>query len=301
MAFSILNREQQQVFLGSGQVFAVQNVSASYSIPEKPLEFIGISESIPIPNAAVLGSIEMNTLGVSTDPFIKYIKSGHVNGYILEERDNITDNYSFYSGFLTSYSNHCTVGQIPQIAASFRVLGDIGRIPTGEFPTEAVAELDYIQATPKEDSNLNVAAASSVEITLDDFTTNLVSDYAINISIPRKDYYRIGKREAHRTEVDFPVIATTDFTIEVNDYSGNTAKSYPCKQKLKDFDIKLKNYQDGNTLTQFSFTNLTLISESYSVGVDENVKITARYRGYISNLDVLNENLNTPELVTTTN
>jgi hypothetical protein len=299
MAFRVLNREDQQVFLGSGQVFGVQSIQSQYQIPEVPLEFIGLYDSIPIPQGPQAGQITFNALAVDTDPFIKCIQSGSFNGYILQETGNITNNHSFTSGYLKSYSNTCALGEIPTIQAVFDVVGNLGEIQT--WPDDATEELDYIRKIPKQSPSYNVSAATTSEVVLDDFETNLVSNYAVNIELPRKNYYSLGSREPREVRVDFPVIATCSFTIQVNDYSGNTMRAYPCKQKLKNIDIKLKNYQTNSIVTQFSFKDATLVGEAYIVSVDDNVKISATYRSYISRLDTLNNNLNVPELATTTN
>ena len=301
MSFRILNREDQQVYLGSGQVFGVQEVSASYQIPDVPLEFIGIRDIFPIPAGPILGQVNFSTLAIDTDPFIKCIQSGSFNGYILKDTGDISDNYSFCSGYLTNYSNACTVGQIPTLNASFKIVGDLGKIAVGNFPADATNELNKIREVPKQSPNFNVTAATNIEITLDDLSSNLVSNYNISIEVPRKDYYILGKRHAHRVEIDYPVVATIDFSIEVNNYSGQSIQSYPCKQKLKNIDLKLKNYKTNAVLTHFSFKNAVLVAESYSVSTEENVRMSAKYRCLISQLDTQNFNLNTPELTTITN
>lgn len=301
MPFRILNREDQQVYLGSGQVFGVQEVTANYQIPDGPLGFIGVRDIFPIPVGPIVGQIDFAALAIDTDPFIKCIQSGSFNGYILKDTGNIADNYSFCSGYLTNYSNSCSVGQIPALQASFKVLGDLGKIAVADFPADATNELNKIREVPKQSPNFNVTAATNIEISLDDFSTNLVSNYSINIEVPRKDYYILGKREPHRVEINYPVVATINFTIEVNNYSGQSIKSYPCKQKLKNIDLKLKNYKTNAILTHFSFKNATLVDESYNVSTETNVKMTAKYRSFISQLDTLNFDLNTPELTTITN
>ena len=76
--------------------------------------------------------------------------------------------------------------------------------------------------------------------------------------------------------------------------------TYPCKQKLKDFDIRLKDHKTREVLTKFTFSGATLVSENYTVNTDENAKISATYKSYISDLQTLNNNMNTNELKTET-
>ena len=301
MAFRILDKEDQQVYLGTGQVFGVQQVVGQYQIPEVPLEFIGFKDSIPIPRGPQVGEVSFEALAIAKDPFIKCIQSGSFNGYVLQDTGNINNNYSFTSGYLKSYTNSCAVGEIPRIKAVFDVVGNLGEIQTEDFPADAIEELDYIRENHKETPDFNITAATSAEIVLDDFETNLVSNYEVSLEIPRNNYYSLGSREPREVRVDFPIAATCRFTIEVNDYSGNTMRSYPCKQKLKNIDIKLRNYKTNAIVTQFSFGDATLVGETYSASTEDNVRISAIYRSYISRLDTLDDNLNVPELATITN
>jgi hypothetical protein len=317
MAFKIVNREKQEVFIGSGQVHGAQSVSYNWQIPEAPLEFIGQSNSLVVPQGPQIGDFSINTLVVDTDPLVKCIHSGGFNGFITDDRKDPTRFYSFYSGYLTRYTLSCAVDSLPQVNGVFRVVGDMGKIPSGSLPAQAVQELKYITgSTPAQtaptgfadnpgDGGYRIGAPTSVEITMDDFEANIVNSFTLGLEIPRKDYYKIGRRSPFSVEIDYPVAATADFVIEVNGadvgYSGSTFRGYPCKAKLKNFNIKIKDYQTYQVITQFNFTGATLVGENYQVDVNNNLKIQARYKIYIENLLTETGNLNTPQLVTITN
>ena len=198
MAFKIINRENQELFIGSGQVFGAQSVAYNWQIPEAPLEFIGQSHSIIIPQGPQVGDISVNAVVVDTDPFVKCIQSGGFNGFITDKRTNPDNYYSFYSGFLTSYSLSCTVDNLPEVAVNFRVIGDMGQIPSGELPAQAAEELRYITGSTQTEptgygtkEGYRIGAPTSVEITMDDFEANLVSNFKLSLSVPRRDYYKI--------------------------------------------------------------------------------------------------------------
>ena len=301
MAFSVLNREDQQVFIGSGQVFGIQSANASYTVPEQPMEFIGSTKIIPVPTSSQVGQMQFEALAIDTDPFIQCISENSFNAYLVKDNTNFNDfHYSFNSGYLESSSNSCSGGEIPSLQAAFKVVGDMGRIPTGDMATDAQEEVSNIKNTTKVDPAFKIPTASTIEITLDEFQTNLVDNYSVNINIPRKDYYKLGNRQPHQVKIDYPIVVTTNFTIEINDYSGNLIRSYPCKQKLKDFEIRLKDHKTREVLTKFTFSGATLVSENYTVNTDENAKISATYKSYISDLQTLNNNMNTNELKTET-
>jgi hypothetical protein len=312
MAFKIINRENQELFIGSGQVFGAQSVTYNWQIPEAPLEFVGQSHSIIIPKGPQVGDFSINALVVDTDPFIKCIQSGGFNGFITDDRTKPDNFYSFSSGFLTNYSLSCSVDKLPEVSVNFKVIGDMGQVPSGELPEKAVEELRYITGSTQTEptgygtkEGYRIGAPTSVEITMDDFETNLVSNFRLTVGVPRRDYYKIGKRQPFSMEIDYPVAATVDFTIEVNGadvgYSGSSFRGYPCKAKIKNFDVKIKDYQTYDVITQFSFISATLVGENYTSDVDNNLKIQARYKVYIEDLLTEENNLNTPQLVTITN
>ena len=307
MAFKIVNRENQEVFIGSGQVYGAQALSYSWQIPEAPLEFVGQSNSIVIPQGPQVGDYSLRAFVVDTDPFVKCIQSGGFNGFITDDRTDPDRFYSFYSGYLSRYTLSCAVDQLPEVNASFRVVGDMGKIPSGDLPTGAVAELRHITGSTQTEptGGYRTAAATSIEITMDDFDANIVNNFTLGLEIPRRDYYKIGRRSPFSVEIDYPMAATADFQIEVNGadvgYSGSSFRGYPCKSKLKNFNVKIKDYQSYDVITQFNFTGATLIGENYTVDVDNNLKIQARYKVYIEDLLTSENNLNTPQLVTITN
>ena len=74
MAFKIVNRENQEVFIGSGQVYGAQALSYSWQIPEAPLEFVGQSNSIVIPQGPQVGDFSLRAFVVDTDPFVNAYK-----------------------------------------------------------------------------------------------------------------------------------------------------------------------------------------------------------------------------------
>lgn len=303
MPFSIINKDNQKFFLGSGQVFGVQSIAASYGNSTQPLEFIGSTKFISIPAGVQAGKIDIASLVANTDPFIKCISNSGFNGFILKDSNNIDDNYSFYSGYLTSYTSSCSVGNMPETSVSFVTFGDVGRIPTGSFPTGAFNELNYIKNNPNQGFINKIASPTSVEITLDEFQTSLVNSYSLSINIPRKDFYLMGNRFPYETLIDFPIEVTVSFEILADSSyisSQGNLRDYPCKRKLKNFEIKLKEDKTDSVITSFSFSGIELVSESYSINTDDNLVINAEYRSFLPTLTTSGGNITMPNLTTYT-
>ena len=300
MSFSLINKDNQKLFLGSGQVFGAQSIDASYRVNENPVNFIGTRNFIKIPVGVQVGSVNVSALVANKDPFIKCISENTFNGFILKDTNNVNDNYSFYSGYLTNYTSTCSVGEMPQVSATFTVLGDLGKIPTGEFPTGAHAELMHIKNNPDQGSITRISTPSNVEITLDEFETNLVNSYTISIDVPRQDFYVMGNRFPHQILINYPIVVSVVFEIIVNDYSLSSFRGFPCQQNIKNFELRIKEDKDDTVMTSFAFSGIELVGESYSVNTTNNLVVNAEYRAYIPILTVSGGNVNTPELITYT-
>ena len=300
MSFSLINKDNQKLFLGSGQVFGAQSIEGSYRINENPVNFIGTRNFIKIPIGIQAGAFTVSALVANKDPFIKCISENTFNGFVLKDVGDVNDNYSFYSGYLTNYTSSCSIGGMPSISASFTVLGDLGKIPTGEFPTGAHAELSHIKNNPNQGSITRIGSPSNIEVTLDDLQTNLVNSYSISIDVPRQDFYVMGNRFPHQILINYPIVVSVNFEIVVNDYSLSSFRGFPCKQRLKNFELKIKEDKDDSVITSFQFSGIELVGESYAVDVNSNLLVRAEYRSYIPILTVSGGDLNTPELVTYT-
>ena len=300
MSFSLINKDNQKLFLGSGQVFGAQSIEASYRVNEAPVNFIGTRHFIKVPIGIQAGAVNLRALGANKDPFIKCISESTFNGFVLKDTSNINDNYGFYSGYLTNYTSSCAIGQMPEVSATFTVLGDLGKIPTGEMPAGALAELQYIQSNPNQGSITKISTPSNIEITLDDAQTNLVNSYSVSIDVPRQDFYIMGSRFPHQILINYPIVATVSCQIIVNDYDFSSFRGFPCKQTLKNFEINIKNEADATAITSFRFSGIELVAESYSVNTEDNLVVNAEYRSYIPILTTSSGNINTPELITST-
>lgn len=303
MSFSVINKDNQKFFLGPNQVFGVQSIEASYQNNTELLEFIGSNKFVSIPVGTQVGKLDITSLVANSDPFIKCISNSGFNGFILKNSNDINDNYSFYSGYLTNYTSSCSVGEMPQTSVTFVILGDLGRIPTGDFPIEAFNDLSYIKNNPNQGFINKIASPSNVEITLDEFQTSLVNSYSLQINIPRKDYYIMGNRFPYETFIDFPMEVLVSFEILAeNSYtlSQGNLRGYPCKQKLKTFEIKLKESSTDLVISSFSFSGAELVSESYSVNTDNSLVIHAGYRVLLPTLTTSGGNITMPNLTTYT-
>lgn len=273
MSLYKLTRENQHFFINTGEIFGVQNVDAEFTNPTTTLEFIGMSNGSLIPDGPRNGSFDVSQFLITDDTFLQYTGDIGFSGYLLKSRTDFTQNYSFTSGYLTSYRVRCGVGTIPEIGATIESFGKVGNIPTGEVPIE-------IQSS-SEDFDFKVADPGSVTINMDEFNTNRCSSFEISISCPRQPYYMLGQYQPKQIESRYPFPVTVNFQLEVDDYSGQNNFDYPCSKDVRDLSITLKDLETQSTLLTYSFSNMTKVSESVVSEVGNNVAVALSYQGYI--------------------
>jgi len=277
-----IRRDQQLVFLNNTQLNGIQSFSASYSLNEQPLKFIGgiHTPNILVPNGPQQGNASINALLIDNDPFVGYTGQSGFNIIVLNSRNNISGNYSLTSGYITSYSSRCGIGEIPQMAVGITVLGDIGRLNSGEsmaFSGQLVDIQNGIsEFIPK------IAGPGSIEISLNDFNTNRVMSYELNIETPRNVIYAIGNRRPTRVEINYPIVVNALFEFESDDYRPNNLRAFPCAPKSGDLTLNLKQFNNNNIIQSFAFSGMTLAEENYDTNLNGNTRISARYKKYIN-------------------
>jgi hypothetical protein len=280
-----LHRGNQHFFINEEEVSGVQQVSANFSLPIAQLEYMGMRSS-PIeyaPDGGFKGEVSLGANLISKDFFIDLTGYSGFNGYILKNKSNSTENFSFTSGYLTSYSHKASIGKAPTVDATVSVLGKMGRIPTGESP-KVTTDLENIQNYyPKYGSN--IIAPGSIEIEgegFEDFKSNRVNQYSIEISTERNPIYVLGHRYPTQVELNYPVEVTCKFSLESNDIVPYTNSDYPCAPKNGDLTIKLRDKDSNAVAHQYHFTNLILHSQSFSTSANGNQTLDLSYKTYIN-------------------
>ena len=120
-----ITRESQRFFLGTGEVVGNQSVNFSYDSSFQPLQYLGAGSTKFSPAGPMVGSVSVSTLLISDDQLLQFTGNFGTNGFLLRSRTNTNENVSFVSGYLTSYTSRCSIGQIPEIGANFSVFGNI--------------------------------------------------------------------------------------------------------------------------------------------------------------------------------
>ena len=128
----------------------------------------------------------------------------------------------------------------------------------------------------------NIVGYNSIGLSIDDFSTNRVMQYSFSIQCPRNPKYVVGQiRPKHVLQVT-PIQIDVSFEYEIDNYELDSLRQDPCNPTSKDITITAKNYQTKNTILAYSFSDMKLISESYSSNTESYVTVSANYRTFLN-------------------
>ena len=275
-----LRRENQRVFINTQEIFGVQSVNSSFDIAHQPLKHIGQNSS---PNLIYPGNqngdVSISQILVTNDQFLPFTGESGFNGYVLKSyKDNLT-NYSFTSGYLTSYSSRCSIGEIPQVDINLMILDNLGTIPSG-YSLQSSGDFNTI-AGLTDSFSANIAGYGSISVSLSDFTTNRVLGYNLEIQVPRNPIYRIGRQLPEGVFTNYPLEVTCSFDFDRNDYETKELRDFLCAQTTQNLTLTLKNYLNNATIQTFTFNGMKFLGESYKTDTNGNVLVTTTYKKYI--------------------
>ncbi len=271
-------RENQFVFLNSGQIPGIQSVGFENDFGTSPVNYIGANYINLAPNRAQEGSIRIDRLIIDgTDHFKPFTGESGFNLYILKDQHNPTDNYGFTSGFVNNYSTRCALGQIPRTEIGVISFGNLGKVPSGES-NDTSGQFINIQSSTTP-GGPTIPGPGSVTISLNnDFNLNRLLAYDINVNIERRGVYALGARYPISIETNYPIDITAGFTFDLADYSGYTIRDFPGNPKTGNLILQVRSFRDNSLIQDFRFSGVTLVSESYNTDVDGNVTVNAKYR-----------------------
>ncbi len=286
MAFGRITRGEQRFFLNETEVNGVQSAQIGYNLGGQPTKFLGGLAGVdnhPVGGVDASARVDMLMMNVGDDPFYEFTGNRGFDGYIIKDspdkrgdaaKGNASYNFSFKSGYLSSYSTSWALGTLPQISADIQIFNKAGRLHMDDMP-DAIIGVNQTSARAIPDPG-------AVDITLmDDLRSNRLMSYSVNVSCQRNPKFFIGSRYASFIDLVSPVVVSCDFQIEVDDYLAYNVDSYPCDTIKKDLTINIREKSTDNLLRTYAFPNLQLSSENYQVGVGGNAIVNAKYAGYI--------------------
>lgn len=120
-----------------------------------------------------------------------------------------------------------------------------------------------------------------MEINLNEFTTNRVLSFNIDVATPRIPVYAVGLDVPTGVIAATPVEVNVSFDIEPDDYEIKNMRFVPEETVFRDTTITLKKNNSDITLLTYSFEDMLLTSESFQGNSNSNASINFNLRSFI--------------------
>lgn len=263
---SRVRRENQKLAVNGTGINAVQSISFGYETSASPINSLGLEQIIYAPNSPQTASISVESLLVHDDFFLQFTGELPFSGQV----DYKSQTTKFTEAYLSSYSSSCSVGEIPTLGMQAEIYGELG---TGNF-------FDFGATTPH-DTELKIAGYNSISINLDEFNTNRVLSYSLDIQTPRTPVYAFNDKSPSEVVSDSPLDVTMQFSIEVDDYKIKNMRFIPEETVFKDVSLIINENNSTSNIQTFSFSDMILVSEQYSADSNSNVQINFTMKGAI--------------------
>ena len=271
-----IRREAEKLTINGSGIQGVQSMSAQYeSVGSNPVKNLGIDEIKYAPQGPQTARLEVNTLLThvlptgtqgSLDLMQNFTGDIPFSGVIDYGKKQLY----FTDAYLETYGVSCSVGEIPHSVTTSVVYGDFG---TGSFATWAQPS-----AT---NPSLNITSYNSMEINLDEFKTNRVNSFSVEIATPRVPIYTVGIDRPTGVIAGTPVEVNVNFNLEIEDYEIKNMRFVPDETTFRNTTITLNKNNSDVPLLSYSFDNMLLTRESFRAGEDSDATVNFNLRTFI--------------------
>ena len=269
---------EQYMFVNSLPVPGVQSVQSSFNFPIFPLTQLGGDKALIVPRGDKVGQVSINTFLISSDPFFYLTGNQGVNGFLIKNLTNkFQDNFSFISGYLSSYTNQYSLGGLPQVQASFQVFSNMGKIGTSH-PSSIVSELSSLSF-----SNTGLfqdVCQGCASVTFSESASNPLISYELSINCPRIPIFALNRDTPIHVLQGKPIEISLSMQFEDASFNTVNLKSYPYSTETEDITITLKN-KDGQNINVYALGSMQLASTQKQSSTDSPDIRTLVYKRYL--------------------
>lgn len=254
-----------------------------------------LPKSLAVVNAPMQGQFNINSVLVGDDFMLDYTGDNPFTGSIHHGREY----FGFYHGYVTSHSVSCAVNQIPQTSTSVTVFGDIGGAPDYFATEDSEDPYDYIDQEndfgiaiegtgPEQPYNasgknpfpeIRVPDPGSIRIECAGSKTDRVVSFQHTVNVNLTPIYVVGKSAPVQVDVVWPIVTTTNFTLEVDEYEYHRMKEYLIKPKVEDISIKVDDCL-GNKVQDYIVREARMVGEQVSASAQGRLTVNLTYNSY---------------------
>lgn len=210
------------------------------------------------------GSVEFSRSLIYNDPVIAYTGDLPCSGQFSYNGSS----YGFESGYLTSYSVSCSVGQVPNVSASIQVFGEM---KSGAANQTFVAHPDIFVPSPK-----------SISVSNDYSSSNRVKSFDYSVSCPRSPKYSVGEGVFPvRVLLQEPLKIEASLNFDVKGFSPLDLQHFIRQISSSSFTIAVKNRTLSEALMTLPVHNSQLTNQQVQGTVDSPLSVILSYEGYL--------------------
>lgn len=261
---SSISNYEQKLYIDGIEALGVTSIDGGYEISEDPIYILGKGFTYGVKQGAIVGSFQVSKYYIGDEILLSYTGDKAMNGSINYEGKT----FGFEDAYLSEYSLSCGIGQIPTASAQLQVYGDIGS-GIDHFGNEPVPEIQ-------------IPNQGSIQINVDGFESNRVSDFSYTMRMNRTPVYAIGSPFPITVHQQFPVIQECSFTLEIFDYEINQLKSSLIKPISQDLSISLNNPISDLNINTFTLKDAKLTNQSLNSTSDTVMIANLTYSAYIN-------------------
>ena len=297
MAYGRILYGEELVFLQGSGVRGVQSVDTRFDIPFEPIAFGGNRfESAILKDSKPTTSFAIDSLVVNSgqlDPIVGMpLWDSPISGVLHSLPEPLggdpggapISNWSFTSGYISSYSSSCAVEEVAATSCDIRVFGDVhNTTPDNLFPSTGKIDAP--------NQFINIAKAG--DITLINVTgqdSNRVQSYNYNLTINRLDVDTLGGNyRNHIHDIIYPIEVELSFVIDVDDIEPPLLSGLLCNPDLDDITIQLGDCSspDSGPIRSFVVENPILVAMEETSSISDALQAQLTYKSYIGDVNNL--------------
>ena len=271
-----IRRNAENVTINGTGIQGITSAQLGYdSVAASPLSNLGINRIEYAPQGPQTANLQLNTLlthtlspsapVTSSEVLQNFTGAAAFSGVVGYGSKNMI----FTEAYMETYSASCGIGEIPSISTSSTIFGEFGTGSLGPVPTDSYP------------SQVNIASYNSMEVNLDEFNTNRMLSFSVEIATPRVPLYAMGLNVPTGVIAGTPVEVNVNFVLDVDDYEIKNMRFVPEQTVFRDTTITLKKNNSNIELLRYSFNDMLLTSESFQASDQGNAGVNFNLRSFI--------------------
>jgi hypothetical protein len=271
-----IRRNAENVTINGTGIQGLTSVQVGYdSAGASPLSNLGINSIEYAPQGPQTANLQLNTLLTHTLSPSAHVTSSEVlenftgaaafSGVVGYGSKNII----FTEAYMETYTVSCGIGEIPAISTSSTIFGDFGTGSLGPVPVDSYP------------STVNIASYNSMEVNLDEFNSNRMLSFSVEIATPRVPLYAVGLDVPTGIIAGTPIEVNVNFVLDVDDYEIKNMRFVPEQTVFKNTIITLNKNNSQTKLLEYSFDDMLLTSESFQASDQGNAGVNFNLRSFI--------------------